>query len=93
MKKLFVLVSFIALSFVACKNETSNTNTESTGTSPAAGHELPDQKAVAYYCPMKCEGDKTYAEAGTCPKCGMDLVQVTENQDAHDGHDHEGHDH
>ncbi len=32
------------------------------------------QRAVVYYCPMKCEGEKTYAEAGSCPECGMDLV-------------------
>lgn len=30
----------------------------------------------AYYCPMKCEGEKTYDEEGTCPTCGMDLVEV-----------------
>lgn len=28
-----------------------------------------------YYCPMQCEGDKTYNKAGSCPVCGMDLVQ------------------
>lgn len=28
-----------------------------------------------FYCPMHCEGDKTYAESGNCPECGMDLVQ------------------
>ena len=28
-----------------------------------------------YYCPMKCEGEKTYAEKGNCPKCGMDLIK------------------
>ena len=33
-----------------------------------------EQEAV-YYCPMKCEGEKTYAEAGSCPVCGMDLVK------------------
>ncbi len=27
-----------------------------------------------YYCPMHCEGDKTYDESGDCPVCGMDLV-------------------
>jgi len=26
-----------------------------------------------YYCPMKCEGDKTYDEPGDCPVCGMHL--------------------
>ena len=42
---------------------------------PAAspGHSAAPAQAV-YYCPMHCEGDKTYAEAGSCPVCGMDLV-------------------
>jgi len=30
----------------------------------------------AYSCPMKCEGDKTYAQAGKCPKCGMKLKET-----------------
>lgn len=28
-----------------------------------------------FYCPMHCEGDKTYNKAGNCPVCGMDLVE------------------
>ena len=28
-----------------------------------------------FYCPMHCEGDKTYEKPGDCPICGMDLVQ------------------
>lgn len=28
-----------------------------------------------YYCPMHCEGDKTYDQPSDCPVCGMDLVQ------------------
>ncbi len=28
-----------------------------------------------YYCPMHCEGDKTYDKEGDCPVCGMDLVK------------------
>ena len=27
-----------------------------------------------FYCPMHCEGDKTYDAPGDCPVCGMDLV-------------------
>lgn len=30
-----------------------------------------------YHCPMDCEDGKTYDEAGQCPKCGMDLIEVT----------------
>ncbi len=29
----------------------------------------------AFYCPMHCEGDKTYDTPGDCPVCGMDLVE------------------
>jgi heavy metal translocating P-type ATPase len=28
-----------------------------------------------FYCPMHCEGEKTYNKAGDCPVCGMDLVE------------------
>jgi Cu2+-exporting ATPase len=28
-----------------------------------------------YYCPMHCEGEKTYDQPGNCPVCGMDLVE------------------
>ena len=28
-----------------------------------------------FYCPMHCEGDKTYDKPGNCPVCGMNLVE------------------
>ena len=28
-----------------------------------------------FYCPMRCEGDKTYDKPGDCPVCGMDLIE------------------
>jgi len=28
-----------------------------------------------FYCPMHCEGDKTYDKRGDCPVCGMDLIE------------------
>ncbi len=28
-----------------------------------------------FYCPMHCEGEKTYDKKGNCPVCGMDLVE------------------
>jgi Cu2+-exporting ATPase len=28
-----------------------------------------------FYCPMHCEGEKTYDKQGDCPVCGMDLVE------------------
>ena len=39
-------------------------------------------KASVYACPMQCEGDKTYPQAGQCPKCGMDLELVDTESDA-----------
>lgn len=34
-----------------------------------------DPVTPRYYCPMRCEGDKTYSAPGNCPVCGMNLVQ------------------
>lgn len=28
-----------------------------------------------FYCPMHCEGNKTYDKKGNCPVCGMDLLE------------------
>ncbi len=28
-----------------------------------------------FYCPMHCEGEKTYDQTGDCPVCGMHLVE------------------
>ena len=33
-----------------------------------------ETEQVTYQCPMKCEGEKTYSESGTCPVCNMDLL-------------------
>ena len=33
-----------------------------------------------YYCPMHCEGDKTYDQPGNCPVCGMHLVEQPKMQ-------------
>lgn len=35
--------------------------------------ELEQPGTARYYCPMRCEGDKTYAQPGDCPVCGMHL--------------------
>ena len=29
-----------------------------------------------FYCPMHCEGEKTYDKPGDCPICGMDLIEA-----------------
>ena len=35
-----------------------------------------EMEAGIYYCPMRCEGDKTYDKPGDCPVCGMHLKKV-----------------
>jgi Cu2+-exporting ATPase len=51
-----------------------------------------------YYCPMFCEGDKTYDEKEDCPICHMhleeitkDLVKNTATHSHHRSHDHNHH--
>ena len=34
--------------------------------------------ADTFFCPMKCEGQKTYRKSGDCPVCGMNLEKVSE---------------
>ncbi|WP_242203735.1 heavy metal translocating P-type ATPase [Aestuariivivens insulae] len=52
--------------------------------SPGERHHIKEEQKVAkpkgegngiFYCPMHCEGDKTYNKPGDCPVCGMDLVE------------------
>lgn len=82
MKHVIKAISIIAIAgfFAACGKEAS---TEKTS-------ESTEQTAAAeYYCPMKCEGDKTYPEKGTCPVCKMDLVEKVEEQHEHSHQEHQ----
>lgn len=76
-------IVFFSASITSCNNEQAETKEESVKQQDDDGEHL---HADVYQCPMKCEGDKTYAEAGKCPECGMDLEKI--NGD-HDDHDHE----
>ncbi len=38
-------------------------------------HETPINGNGTYYCPMHCEGEKTYDRSGDCPVCGMHLIE------------------
>ena len=53
---------------------------------PAPKPQAPTQKGTAvYYCPMRCEGDKTYDHPGHCPVCGMDLVEQVSTESLKEG--------
>ncbi len=46
-----------------------------------------------FYCPMKCEEEKTYKQPGKCPVCHMNLVSKDEKSEGHKGqlHKHPSH--
>lgn len=74
MKKL-ILSSVIALAFLASCGDADKAKSDSANAVvPANGGAT--ISAVKYQCPMKCEGEKTYDAAGTCPMCQMDLKEV-----------------
>lgn len=89
----FLALFACSLLFAACAQNTKPAESATTPDATQNTTEAPAaQAATTYYCPMKCEGDKTYAQPGTCPKCGMDLV-VAEQGDSDMEESHEGHDH
>ena len=44
--------------------------------------------AKKYACPMLCEGEKTYAQAGKCPVCKMELQEIALAETDTTGHVH-----
>lgn len=61
MKQLLLLIfCVLSIGLTSCKNDEKSAN----------------DMAIAYQCPMKCEGDKTYPEPGKCPVCEMPLKEV-----------------
>jgi hypothetical protein len=79
----FVTVGLILLLFVfttSCNQNKNNANSDDgkdVKTEQLQNEdELHEEHAAKYLCPMKCEGEKTYDEPGTCPRCKMDLEEV-----------------
>jgi hypothetical protein len=65
MKRLVMLIGLV-FALVACNN---------------AAEESHSQEEIAkteFVCPMECEGDKSYSEAGECPVCKMELQEVAQ---------------
>ncbi len=73
------------------------TNEDATDEQNKRNHQ--SDNAESWYCPMKCEDEKTYKQQGRCPKCNMQLVPVdggnkhsqTDHAAQHQEHDHETH--
>ncbi|WP_245896391.1 DUF3347 domain-containing protein [Flavobacterium sediminis] len=85
MKKVIGILAVALLSLtISCKDNKGEQKDEM--------HNEMSDNHTKYACPMKCEGDKTYDEAGSCPKCGMDLEAVEAHDHSEMNHE-EGHDH
>ncbi len=75
------LMAFALIAFSACGTSGNEAGTAVDAAqqeevhSDGAAH-AHDEQVATYQCPMKCEGDKTYTEAGNCPVCKMNLKEV-----------------
>lgn len=61
-----IVIAIFSLNTVSAQTKTKSTTKTTKKTIVAS----------KYQCPMKCEGDKTYAKAGKCPVCNMELVKL-----------------
>ncbi|WP_237275427.1 SCO family protein [Tenacibaculum ovolyticum] len=59
--KTILVVLLLFITFASCKNTTTTSITN---------------KEITYQCPMKCEGEKTFTDKGSCSVCKMDLKLV-----------------
>ncbi|MBO9616740.1 MAG: hypothetical protein J7619_28900 [Dyadobacter sp.] len=75
-----IIVASLLFLSVACSGNKSEKEAATTET-----HAVSEKK---YTCPMKCEGEKTYAEAGKCPVCKMELQEVAMAETDSTGHQH-----
>lgn len=74
MKTFIIIISLLASTSFLLTSCGNNDQTEEAGTS--------------YQCPMKCEGEKTYSDAGTCPVCKMDLKPIGVDEKVLEDNDH-----
>ena len=80
-----VLLLALALLFVTCKNDKKESDKENTNLENHHQHQVGEtgHDVANYQCPMKCEGEKTYNEAGSCPTCKMQLKQISSDDHGH----------
>lgn len=79
MKSVITAAVMTTAFFLASCGNTDNDKSNSNATEQV--------ETAMYQCPMKCEGDKMYAEKGTCPICKMDLELVAKEEN-HKLHNH-----
>src|SRR5699024_12617301 len=59
---------------IAMANDPEAEATHNKAKEEARKKSMESNEGAIWYCPMMCEGDKTYDKPGDCPVCGMDLV-------------------
>ena len=47
-----------------------------------------DESHNRYYCPMKCEREKTYPDPGRCPVCNMHLQKIVPTESTEERAEH-----
>ena len=72
------LITAIAFGFIGMTTLQAQDKTDHSG----HDHAKMEKAETVHACPMKCEGEKTYAEPGDCPKCGMALTKVEVKKEA-----------
>nr|WP_295931489.1 heavy metal-binding domain-containing protein [uncultured Dyadobacter sp.] len=77
-----VIFASLVFLFTACAGNSEKSEKTASDTETQAASEK------KYACPMKCEGEKTYAEAGKCPVCKMDLQEVAMAETDSSTHQH-----
>ena len=60
---------------ISLPGEDMHKNKEEHPSTPEKASSKKVKGPCVFYCPMHCEGDKTYDKQGNCPVCGMDLVE------------------
>lgn len=94
MKKLILMLSVcFSVIIVSCKDTDKKMDADTEMHVEHAADKADMAMAAEYQCPMDCEEGKTYAEAGACPVCAMDLKKLEkEGEHTHeDGETHENH--
>ena len=81
MKKLLFVLPLALLFACSGNQEKTKTPEDKTLTTTTA-------EVKKYACPMQCEGEKTYAEAGKCPVCKMELQEVALAETDSTAHNH-----
>lgn len=64
----FCIVFIVLTGFVFCK--------EKTNAQKVHIHKIGEAYHIVRQCPMKCEKNKYYKNAGKCPVCKMDLIKI-----------------